>query len=165
MRILGIDPGQSGALALYSTTSPSRILVEDMPVVAKDINAAAVTDIIRAWNPTVAVIEAVHSMPKQGVASSFKFGRSYGVVIGVVAALAIPSRFVAPTVWKKHYRLSSDKEQSRAAAINHFPQDASLFARKKDADRAEAGLLAKWLYDTMTLGDSAGYADVPGRAA
>ena len=48
-----------------------------------------------------AMIEQVHSMPKQGVASSFKFGRHYGFLLGVLTALGIPYQTVTPQKWQK----------------------------------------------------------------
>jgi crossover junction endodeoxyribonuclease RuvC len=92
-------------------------------------------------------VEIVHAMPKQGVSSSFNFGMSYGVALGVIGALKIPVVHVSPTKWKKYFGLSADKEEARALAISKWP--ASLhFRRKKDNGRAEAGLLA--LYGAQT---------------
>jgi len=141
--ILGVDPGLDGAIAFYFP-SHDAIAAEDMPVAAQQVNGAILASRLRQMGPTAAVIEAVHSMPKQGVASTFKFGQSYGIAIGVVTALNIPVRFVTPGKWKKHFGLSADKEEARARAIQLWPARAELFERKKDADRAEAALLAKW---------------------
>lgn len=148
VRVLGIDPGQSGAIALYDTAHPALIVVADMPIVGGAVDAVELARLIREWVPDLAVVEAVHSMPKQGVASSFKFGTSYGIALGIVGALHLAHRLVAPTVWKKHFRLSADKEQSRALAIRTWPACGTSFSRKKDADRAEAALLARYGADT-----------------
>ena len=91
-------------------------------------------------------------MPKQGVSSTFKFGKAYGVVIGVVAALKIPVHFVAPSVWKRHFGLSADKEEARARALQYWPERAELFARKKDHGRAEAALLARYAAERIVNG-------------
>jgi crossover junction endodeoxyribonuclease RuvC len=142
--IVGIDPGQSGALAFYFPESPGRVAVEDMPVAGDHVDAAGLAQRIAQLRPDLAVVESVHSMPNQGVASSFRFGRSFGVVIGVVAALHVPAHFVAPGRWKKHFRLSSDKDQARALALQLWPVNADRFQRKRDADRAEAALIARF---------------------
>ena len=81
-------------------------------------------------------------MPKQGVASSFKFGVSKGVIIGILVALDIPTSYVTPTVWKKGMGLNADKERSRKAALDRWPLSKELFRLKKHADRAEAALIA-----------------------
>lgn len=90
--------------------------------------------------PAYGVVEQAHSMPKQGVASSFKFGSYYGAALGAVAASFVPSKLVQSRWWKRQYGLTADKETSLELARQLFP-DAPL-KRKKDADRAEALLLA-----------------------
>ncbi|KNY13096.1 hypothetical protein AKG11_30970 [Shinella sp. SUS2] len=141
--ILGIDPGASGALSFYFPSHPELIAVEDAPLVAGEIDAAQVARRIEQMAPTMAVIELVGSMPKQGVSSTFKFGVAYGAVRGVVAALGVPTHLVTPSVWKKHFRLDSDKEKVRALAIRYWPT-SQHFERKKDHGRAEAALIARY---------------------
>ena len=72
----------------------------------------------------------------------FHFGQSYGTILGVIGALVIPVRRVSPAKWKKALGLNSDGETSRARAIETWPEQAHLFERKKDHNRAEAALLA-----------------------
>lgn len=140
--ILGIDPGLTGACAFFFPSAPDRVAAEDMPVVAGEVDAATLAARIIQMGPTFAVAERVSSMPKQGVASTFKFGASYGAVRGVLAALQIRTHLVAPAVWKKHFRLDSDKEKARALALRLFAASPEHFSRKKDHGRAEAALLA-----------------------
>lgn len=147
--VCGIDPGLSGAIAFYFSESPFRVAVEDMPVAGKMVSAPLLTDMIRKYGPAIAIIESVGSRPGQGVASTFKFGTAYGVVQGVIGALQIPVEFVAPQRWKKHFRLTSDKEQARAKAQQLFPACASSFQRVKDHGRAEAALIARYGFETL----------------
>jgi len=147
--ILAVDPGLSGAVAFLFTEFPFRIAVEDMPVAGKMVSAPLLTDMIRKYGPAIAVIESVGSRPGQGVASTFKFGTAYGVVQGVIGALQIPVEFVSPQRWKKHFRLTSDKEQARAKAQQLFPACASSFQRVKDHGRAEAALIARYGFETL----------------
>jgi crossover junction endodeoxyribonuclease RuvC len=83
-------------------------------------------------------------MPGQGVASTFKFGQSYGSVLGLFGALKYNIIDVTPRRWKKDLSLTSDKEQARQMAINNWPDVSDLFKRKKDHGRAEAALIALW---------------------
>lgn len=142
--ILGVDPGISGAVAFYWPHAPDRVVAEDFPTVAGRIDAITLTGRIRQLRPELAILEAVGAMPGQGVSSTFKFGVAYGTALGILASLCIPVRFVSPTVWKKHWRLDRDKEKSRALAIQLFPTCAGHFARKKDHNRAEAALIARY---------------------
>lgn len=155
--ILGVDPGLSGALAFYFPTH-DRVSVHDMPVVAGKVDGYGLSEAIRQLRPTHAVIEQVATRPGQGISSAFNFGEGCGVVRGVVASLAVPVVFVTPTSWKRHFRLSQDKDESRKRAMDLFPSIAKDFSRKKDDGRAEAALIARWFADTSPLMRKAGEA-------
>jgi hypothetical protein len=142
---VGIDPGHSsGALAFYFPASPERITAEDVPFAGGNIDIAGFADRIRQMKPDAAIIEAVNAMPGQGVSSTFKFGKGYGIALGILGALHVPVYPVTPGRWKKHFGLSSDKDLSREAALRLWPAHAGTFARKKDAGRAEAALIARY---------------------
>lgn len=151
-RILGIDPGMEGAYALIDD---NRLLhTDDLPIVGtgarRRVSGALFHAIALRLAPDVAVIEEVASMPRQGVASTFRFGRAVGTIEGVLAML--PLKMVTPAIWKKHFsipgKLDGGAERSRQLAIERFPDQAELFARKKDHNRAEAALIALWLFET-----------------
>ena len=89
------------------------------------------------------VVEAVHSMPKQGVASSFKFGVAYGGALAIAERLNCAWHMVTPQVWKKSLKLDSDKDKSLLMARELWPR--APLARKKDNGRAEGLLLAEYL--------------------
>jgi crossover junction endodeoxyribonuclease RuvC len=146
---LGIDPGVSGALAFYFPEASGRIVAQDLPLAGGEISAPLLADIIRGFAPSMAVIERVSAMPGQGVVSMFNFGRAYADVRGVVGALSIPVHFATPQKWKKHFRLSSDKEEARALALRLFPACADHFKLKKHHGRAEAALIAKFGAETI----------------
>ena len=140
--ICGIDPGLCGAVAFYFPSAPGRVAAEDMPAVGGEVDCATLAARILQMGPAFAVVERVASMPKQGIASTFKFGASYGAVRGVLAAMKIPVHLVAPAVWKKYFRLGTDKEKARALAQRQCAASPEHFSRKKDHGRAEAALLA-----------------------
>ena len=147
--ILGLDPGVSGAIAFYFSEAPDRIAVEDVPAVAGEISAQLLAERIKAHGPSIAMIERVSAMPKQGVVSMFNFGVSFGQARGVIGALSIPLHYVTPGKWKRHFNLTSDKDEARALAIRLFPTCAASFARKKDHGRAEAALIARYAFETL----------------
>jgi crossover junction endodeoxyribonuclease RuvC len=143
MLVVGVDPGLSGAIAWVMD---GNILdAVDMPVMDGRVDAAALSDlVIKHGTPDIVIVEKVGSMPGQGVASTFKFGQSYGTLLGVFGALKLPIMHVTPRKWKASMGLSSDKEMARARAIDTWPSSCDLFKRKKDHGRAEACLMAKW---------------------
>lgn len=140
--ILGIDPGVSGAVAFYFPAASGRISVDDVPVAGGEISTPHLASMIKRYAPSLAIVEKVNAFPGQGVCSVFNFGKSYGQVLGVLGSLNIPTHLVSPQKWKKHFSLTSDKDQSRALAIRLFPACADHFKLKKHDGRAEAALLA-----------------------
>lgn len=154
MIICGADPGLDGALAFYDTDS-ELVEVHDMPVhnlarngkAKREIDAYGLARIIdgrKGAAITVAYVERVGSMPGQGVASCFAFGKSAGIIIGVLAANFIPIVEVPPITWKRGVGLVSGagKDASRALASRIFPRASGYFARVKDEGRAESVLIA-----------------------
>jgi crossover junction endodeoxyribonuclease RuvC len=155
---LGVDPGFTGALAIYSAET-KQLIVQDMPILEikgrKQIDLYALhywIDIF-ARSIKLAMIEDVGAMVYtnkagevrgQGASSSFAFGRAAGSVQGIVAASMIPIILVKPEVWKCSLALSSDKNDSLMKARKVFPTYEEYFLRKKDDGRAEAALLA-WM--------------------
>jgi Holliday junction resolvasome RuvABC endonuclease subunit len=146
MRVLGVDPGVSGAYAFLGPNGAVPI-VDDLPVVNRQINAGEWRRIVERIAPDTAIVELVHSMPKQGVASTFRFGMACGLIRGVLLGAGVPIVDVTPNVWKKYFRLDNDAEKSRALACRRFPALAGL-GRKKDHNRAEALLIALWKLET-----------------
>lgn len=148
--VVGIDPGLSGAVAFYDRASGA-LEVADMPTFAvksgkktrNELNAVGFAGLFaNAGNVAHVFIERVNAMPGQGVVSMFRFGESYGIAQGVVAALRLPISYVTPQKWKATMGLGADKEGARKAIVNLMPQHAGFFARVKDAGRAEAALIA-----------------------
>jgi crossover junction endodeoxyribonuclease RuvC len=139
-RILGCDPGKTGAFAVIDTTSPVS-LVDDI-VDIPDTEAMIAKIISERLPVDLAVVELVHAMPKQGVTSTFTFGMGFGVIKGVLAAYQVPVRFVTPQEWKKGLKLTKDKASSRQRASELFPEWAGWFSRVRDDGRAEAALIA-----------------------
>ncbi len=155
--IIGIDPGLTGAIAVID--HGLIIDIHDMPVTAKvsgkgnQVNAALLADIFEEISDTytrephvikTVVIERVGAMPEQGVSSMFSFGRSLGVVEGVIAAQGWPVEWVTPQKWKKKFGLiGKDKDAARTLCIEQHPSQIVYFKRKKDIGRADALLIAK----------------------
>ena len=147
MRLIGVDPGASGAIVLLVYNEPIEWM--EMPVVrvgsTTRVNAAAVADFLESEKPDHVFVEAVHSMPKQGVASSFNFGHSTGTIMGVLGALRLPHTLVTPQVWKKAAGLiGTDKDASRSRALQLWPNWRELDKKAKGQALADAALIAKY---------------------
>jgi hypothetical protein len=138
--VAGIDPGMGGGVAFVSEGGGD-IAVFDMPVMAAMIDVDRLSRLFMEHPSRLAVVERGASMPKQGVASTFKFGMAFGAALAVPSCLKIPVQLVAARTWKKEFKLTKDKEGSRALAIQTWP-GRGFFDRKKDHGRAEAALIA-----------------------
>lgn len=148
--IVAVDPGLTGAVAFFFPSAPERVSVEDMPVVAGEVDAAALARRIRQMGPTLAVVERVAARPTDSRVGAFNFGGSYMAARVVIGLCEVPMHLVTPQTWKKHHRLlGTDKEASRALALRLFPASADRFARKKDDGRAEAALIARYAADKL----------------
>lgn len=155
IKILGIDPGLSGAIAFY-LFGPEADTVECYDVPTHSINGKNKLDLIQLSQMIhlhlpvdLAVIEDVAAMPKQGVTSTFSFGYAAGAVGGIVASCGIRHEMVRPHIWKRAMGIGSDKDLSRRKASQRWPSDAGYWTRKRDDGRAEAALLA--LYGAQYL--------------
>lgn len=147
MRILGIDPGLSGAFVLLEDGAP--IEWGTMPVMIegsnKRINGASLASLWRYLRVDVAFLEQVGAMPGQGVTSMFTFGHATGTVRGVLGALEIPVKLVTPQAWKKHVGLlNKDKDAARSLAIQKWPNWRVLDKKGEGQALADAALIATY---------------------
>ena len=167
MIIFGIDPGLSGAIC--ALRYGKIIEVYEMPTMIdgkknkRQVNGAEVTNILKEVinsnlnitegkdeEEVKVVVEHVTAMPGQGVTSMFNFGQSFGVIKGICAALKLPIYFVRPTKWKKHFNLiKTNKDASRTKVIEIYPNVSSKLSRKKDSNKADAILIARYFSDTQ----------------
>jgi crossover junction endodeoxyribonuclease RuvC len=150
VKILGIDPGIHGGLAIVEIfDGAAPVLVDAIDIPVAGVKAKERVDVlaIRTWiephRPQHAYIERAQAMPKQGASSGFKYGRATGALEAVVACCAIPMSIIEPSMWKKFHQLrGGDKEAGRQRALMLFPSAHALLARKKDHGKGEAALLA-----------------------
>ena len=161
MKIFGIDPGLSGAIAILEKKKVLNLF--DMPVMAegkknkKQLNNAQLVNIIRENSigdeEIAVVVEQVNAMPGQGVTSMFNFGQTFGSIKGICAALNLPIFFVRPSKWKKYFELiNSSKDSRRTKVIEMYPSLSSLLTKKKDVNKSDAILIARYYYDTRLKG-------------
>ena len=162
---VGIDPGISGAIAVFDDAVKDSRFVDTPTVQVKSGKSmknfqdpyaiAAILRGIKDCGDVFAAIEKVNAMPScgkggervpMGVTSAFNFGMGFGMWIGILAALGIPHQQVAPVTWKSRMMAGSGKEKdaSRQVAMQLFPTSAKDLTRKKDHGRADALLMAAW---------------------
>ena len=157
MKIIGIDPGLSGAIAVLENNKVLSLF--DMPVMSegkknkRQLNSAhlvkLIRDNIKDSQDITMVVEQVNAMPGQGVTSMFNFGQTFGAIKGICAALGLPIFFVRPAKWKKHFELiNSSKDASRTKAIEMYPKISDKLSKKKDVNKSDAILIARYYSET-----------------
>ena len=160
MKIIGIDPGLSGGIAVLENNQVLSIF--DMPVMSegkknkRQLNSAHLVSLIKEnikpSEDVAVVVEQVNAMPGQGVTSMFNFGQTFGAIKGICAALGLPIFFVRPSKWKKHFELiNSSKDSSRTKAIEMYPALSNQLAKKKDVNKSDAILIARFYSETRLL--------------
>ena len=151
--VFAVDPGLNGAWAALEQDG-TFVDASELERFQNRINAIVLAKLLLKLGPAQAVIERVHSMPKQGVASSFTFGQAYGTAIGVVSGYGLPLAFVTPQRWKSHFRLvGKDKSASIERALDLYPEAESHLKLKKHHGRADAILIARYFLDATKKGE------------
>ena len=162
MLIIGIDPGISGSICFFE--DGKIIDVIEMPTMTegkknkKQVNGSQIyNEFLKRINKFQrddirVIVEQVSAMPGQGVTSMFNFGQSFGILKGICSAMQLPIYFVRPTKWKKYFNLiNSEKDASRTRAIEIFPYFSSQLSKKKDANKADAILIASFYHETYKI--------------
>ena len=126
MNVIGIDPGQSGAIAIIN----GQQVIEVAPL--SKITPYDVLELLNRHKPMVAYIEKVHAMPGQGVTSMFNFGENFGMLKMALAASGSRWHLVTPQAWQKDAGLirtnknesnTDKKNRHKAAAQRLFPSE------------------------------------------
>ena len=160
MKIIGIDPGLSGAIAILENNIVLNIF--EIPVMSegkknkRQLNSALLVNLLKENinndEEVVVVVEQVNAMPGQGVTSMFNFGQTFGAIKGICAALELPIYFVRPSKWKKHFELiNSSKDASRTKAIEMYPKLSNQLSKKKDVNKSDAILIARFFSDNRLI--------------
>jgi hypothetical protein len=143
---LGADPGKSGGLAAVDADGDLLYVYPFAHGTEHDAWDWLRAAVLRA-RKVHAALERVHAMPKQGVASTFAFGRHYGFLRGLLVAAGVPFVEVAPRKWQAALGVAPAaagesrarfKNRLKAAAQRLFPKEHITLAT------ADAVLLAEY---------------------
>ncbi len=144
--ILAIDPGASGGLAWGVGTAASPATA-NMPANASDL--ASLVDAIdaEALAPLHAFVELVGGFIGKGQPGSamFTFGQNYGQILGVLAALEIPTTLVRPQKWQAAMSLgNSATHASKSKWKSHLATRAKQLYPKSKITLATADAVLIW---------------------
>lgn len=163
--IVGVDPGNSGAFALYETELKMLVGIHDMPTHKVTINKRLRSRIdplglrdlfgnFASQGAVLTVLEGVGGRPRQSASAAFVFGAGVGMVYMASVSAGIPVETVDAALWKVVMQVSVDPVQIRERARKEFPHQADEWWTGARGgvrhDRCEAALLAK--FGTRMLG-------------
>lgn len=119
--IIGIDPGQKGGVA-FCWNGGEDYDAHVMPQTRRQLYNL-IWEHIHGFSSVKAVVESVHSMPGQGVSSTFKFGKGCGEILGILTALGAEIIEPTPQAWKKVVLAGTDKSKDAAIQVaeNLYP--------------------------------------------
>lgn len=123
--IVGVDPGASGGIAMFRD---GVMVTHKMPATERDT-----WEILAGCEPGVCFIEKVGATPQMGVTSAFKFGRSAGLLHGLLIASGLRIEYVSPQRWQLVLRLpkvggkigqngTAKKNRNKAKAQELYPE-------------------------------------------
>ena len=125
--ICGIDPGLSGGIAFSTGHAFMTPIIKEKKIITKKkikekkyLDIPKIVEILKEYNPSLVVIETVHSGRDQGVCSMFTFGRGFGTFEGICGALSIRLEKVDPKVWKEKILPNTPKDKQAAIDYCHL---------------------------------------------
>jgi hypothetical protein len=163
----GVDPGSSGAFAVYCTETRKIVFIEDMPIWyqrvgrknRKRVDLLGVAKIYETFDllgVQLVGIEEVGARPKDGGVSAFMFGYSTALVYSGAFYSGIPIENVLPAFWKQQLNVPGKSQADGTAIIKRadelFPENRDDFRGPKGGkrvDRAEAAMIAKLCGDLL----------------
>lgn len=147
MRVIGIDPGMKGGIAILDTVT-NQMRAVPTPLVGKELDYRRVYEAITFYDPHMVVIEKVHAMPNQGVTSMFNFGMGYGALVALASVGQARVVLVPPQMWKKHVLAGTSKDKEAAIQFcNHTYPSVNLIlprCRKPHDGMADSICLAHY---------------------
>jgi crossover junction endodeoxyribonuclease RuvC len=158
-RVIGIDPGLSGALVLVEDDNdrgtPRILECVDMPThlvrkaaskpTVKAVHGLGLVEWICAVGTVdLIIVELPSTRPIESAASGYTAGRGFGMLEGIFVTLERPWVGVRPPIWTKAMGVGPDKNERRYEAMRLYPLSSSLFDLAKDDGRADATLIATY---------------------
>ena len=134
MKYISIDNGLGGAICVMKNRKIIELII--MPVLRTtdtkgeyDINTI-VQFLSKYKENSIMIIEKCHAMPLLGSVQAFSFGKSYGLMIGLAAALKIPYHIIHAKTWQKEMFRDINSDNTKQASVfvakQLFPEQSFL---------------------------------------
>lgn len=119
-KLIAIDPGKAGGIAIYCPEVDKIIALATMPETPADVY-----NFLKRYQCNSRVyMELVHGLPKMGGAAMFNFGKGFGHLEMCLVALGIPVTEVRPQEWQKSLGTGSKGQRSTNQWKTHLKEMA-----------------------------------------
>lgn len=133
-QVMGIDPGVKGGIAWTDEKGVHCVpMLEDQDLAALFRKISTDVDM----KNFIVVVEKGQAFPQQGVVSMFNYGKTCGIIEGILLALGYRHILVIPQEWKREILSGTthDKEAAIAFCKRFFPEiNLRPGAKRKDHD-------------------------------
>lgn len=109
-KIIAIDPGKNGGIAVYSVDKDRLIEVVNMPETPKDL----LTYLSKYQTNSKCYMEKVGGLPGMGGSAMFNFGKGFGHLEMSLLCRNIPTMEVTPQKWQKCLQLGNRGNKSKS---------------------------------------------------
>lgn len=107
-KIIAIDPGQKGGIAVYSCDAKEVISLVKMPESPQDLY----NHLKKYSTNSRCYLERVGGIPGMGGSAMFNFGKGFGHLEMCLVVLKIPTNEVTPQKWQKNLQLGHKGDKS-----------------------------------------------------
>ena len=155
LKIIGIDNGLDGGIAALEGDFLTFKTV--MPVIGtkgkgkREYDATAIAFIIKNLLPDYVIIEKAQAFRGQGVTSTFNTGKGFGIMLGILSAMAVRYEVVTPRTWQKDMfhglNVTDTKQCSEIVAKRLWPSQqwtATPRSKKAHDGMTDAALIAEY---------------------
>lgn len=136
-KIIAIDPGKNGGIAIYSFEKHKLVEVAKMPPTPQEL-----LSFLRFYQfNSVCYLEKVGGLPGMGGSAMFNFGKGFGHIEMALLCAKIPTNEILPQKWQKFLSLGTKgskstsewKNKLKARAEQLFPDAGKITLATSDA--------------------------------
>lgn len=136
-KIIAIDPGKNGGIAIYSSERNQLVEVVKMPPTPQEL-----LSFLRLYQfNSVCYLEKVGGLPGMGGSAMFNFGKGFGHIEMALLCAKIPTNEVLPQKWQKFLSLGTKgskstsewKNKLKTRAEQLFPNAVKITLATSDA--------------------------------
>lgn len=152
--VIGIDGGISGAICVLQDDKICELFtmpIRDSGNGRNEYDVEKLVEFFSSYKDATVILEKAQYTPQLGGISSFSFGKSYGLMIGLLTALKIRFHIVAAKSWQKEMfegqSASNTKAASEIIARRLYPNEsftATEKSKKTHSGMTDAALIATY---------------------